>query len=307
MKTIFVNWTKPYFFKEDAQGYNKRKMYDLPNEKFDIVDYELLIQKVAVLRAKKHIGKTKLYTDLVGYNFYKDNDMLKLWDEIDYELLEKFNSDYSNIKPGRFWTSGKSFVMGHEPVPYLFIDLDFIVRGSLPSWIYEYDLVSTQWEIQRGEFFVFKHQIDSIGGIEDFEQNMMMPNTSFVFMNSEKLRDDYLKKHLDLINREYEEIPEWLWLIADQGLLGYSARKLNSKVGTIEDRIYMSYHEISTDRLVGQGPFWLQDPNAETHSEKLNYEHVWFGKHAFKNDPEYREMRMKELREEIDGLLPKLI
>ncbi len=55
MKVIFVNWTKPFFYKQDAQGYNKLKMFDLPDDEYDIVDYELLIQEIAVRRAKKHI------------------------------------------------------------------------------------------------------------------------------------------------------------------------------------------------------------------------------------------------------------
>jgi hypothetical protein len=177
MKAIFVNWTAPFFFKEDAQGYNKLKMFDLPDTKYDIVDYELLIQEVAVRRAKKHIGRTKLYTDNIGYEFYKEKGMLPLWDEIDTETLETFNKEYPKVNPGRFWTTGKSIVMGKEPVPYLFLDLDFIVRDNLPSWVWDYDVVHTQWEIQRGEFFVFEHQLEQMGGIPDFVQNMMMPNS----------------------------------------------------------------------------------------------------------------------------------
>jgi len=303
MKVIFVNWTKPFFYKQDAQGYNKLKMFDLPDDEYDIVDYELLIQEIAVRSAKKHIGKTKLYTDLVGYNFYKKKNMLDLWDEVDTNTLENFNKNYPNVKPGRFWTTGKSIVMGQEPTPYLFLDLDFIVRSKLPKWIEDYDLVHTQWEIQRGEFFVFKQQVDDIGGIEDFEQNMMVPNTSFIFMNDEKIRDEYLKKHLDIINRDYDYVPEWLWLIADQGILGYTLRKFNSKVETIENRLYLSYPELPVEKPeVGKGLFWVKDPNRVDHVENLKYEHVWFGKHAFKTNPEFRKMRTQQLNEELSKL-----
>ncbi len=305
MKVIFVNWTKPFFYKQDAQGYNKLKMFDLPDDEYDIVDYELLIQEIAVRRAKKHIGKTKLYTDLVGYNFYKKKNMLDLWDEIDTDVLENFNKNHPNIKSGRFWTTGKSIVMGQEPIPYLFLDLDFIVRSELPKWIWDYDLVHTQWEIQRGEFFVFKQQIDEIGGIDDFEQNMMIPNTSFIFMNDIKIRDEYLKKHLDIINREYNYIPEWLWLIADQGILGYTLRKFNSKVETIENRLYLSYPELPVEKPeVGKGLFWVLDPNRTNHVENLEYEHVWFGKHAFKTNEEFRKMRTSQLKVELETLKP---
>lgn len=305
MKAIFVNWTAPFFYKQDAQGYNKLKMFDLPDTKYDVVDYELLIQEVAVRRAKKHIGKTKLYTDNVGYEFYKEKGMLLLWDEIDTETLETFNKEHPNVNPGRFWTTGKSIVMGKEPVPYLFLDLDFIVRDKIPSWVWNYDVVHTQWEIQRGEFFVFEYQLEKIGGIPDFVQNMMMPNTSFVFMNNEKLRDEYYKKHLDLITREYEYIPEWLWLIADQGILGYAIRKLNCSAESIENRLYLSYPELPVlgPMLPGKGLFWVKDPNRQDHLENMDYYHVWFDKHYFKTTDWFRNRKIKELKEELKSLV----
>lgn len=305
MKVIFVNWTAPFFYKQDAQGYNKLKMFDLPDTKYDIVDYELLIQEVAVRRAKKHIGHTKLYTDNVGYEFYKEKGMLPLWDEIDTETLETFNKEYPKVNPGRFWTTGKSIVMGKEPVPYLFLDLDFIVRDNLPSWVWNYDVVHTQWEIQRGEFFVFEYQLEEIGGIPDFVQNMMMPNTSFVFMNNEKLRDEYFQKHMDLITREYTHIPEWLWLIADQGILGYSIRKLNCTSESIENRLYLSYPELPVlgPKSPGKGLFWVKDPNREDHTENMNYYHVWLDKYYIKTQEWFRNRKIKELKEELKSLV----
>ena len=304
MKAIFVNWTAPFFYKQDAQGYNKLKMFDLPDTQYDIVDYELLIQEVAVKRAKKHIGHTKLYTDKIGYNFYEKKGMLNLWDEIDIETLETFNKEYPNVNPGRFWTTGKSIVMGKEPVPYLFLDLDFIVRDNLPSWVWNYDVVHTQWEIQRGEFFVFEHQLEQIGGIEDFVQNMMMPNTSFVFMNNEQLRDEYYKKHIDLITRKYNYVPEWLWLIADQGILGYSIRKLNCTAESIENRLYLSYPELPVlgPKSPGKGLFWVKDPNREDHIENMNYYHVWLDKYYFKTQDWFRNQKIEEFKEELKGL-----
>lgn len=305
MKAIFVNWTAPFFHKQDAQGYNKLKMFDLPDTEYDIVDYELLIQEVAVRRAKKHIGHTKLYTDMVGYEFYKKKGMLSLWDEVDVDTLESFNNDYPNVNPGRFWTTGKSIVMGKEPVPYLFLDLDFIVRDNLPSWVWNYDVVHTQWEIQRGEFFVFEHQLEQMGGIPDFVQNMMMPNTSFVFMNNEKLRDEYYKKHIDLITREYVHIPEWLWLIADQGILGYSIRKLNCVAESIENRLYLSYPELPVlgPKSPGKGLFWVKDPDRIDHTENMNYYHVWLDKYYFKTQEWFRNQKVLEFKEELKNLI----
>jgi len=300
MKAIFVNWTKPFFHKNDAEGYNKIKMSDIDETNYNIVDYELLIQKVAVLRAKKHIGHTKLYTDTIGFEFYKKLNLLDLWDEIDVDTLNTFDNENNDIKAGKFWTTGKSIVIGKQKEPFIFLDNDLIIRDELPNWIYDYDLVHTHWEIQRGEFFVSNQQIDSIGGIEDFAQNMLMPNTSFLYINNNKLCEDYLNKHLSIIKRNYEKIPEWLWLLADQGIMGYSARKLNLKVESLENFIYVSYPEIDLTK-VGCGLFWAKNPNHIDH-ETLNYEHVWFSKFRFKTDENYKIERMKELENELNQL-----
>jgi hypothetical protein len=301
MKVIFVNWTRPFFHKKDAEGYNKIKMSDIDSNEYGIVDYELLIQKVATLRAKKHIGKTKLYTDSIGYNFYEKMGMLNLWDEIDIETLNTFNNENKEISAGRFWTTGKSIVIGKQTEPFIFLDNDFIIRDELPNWVFDYDLVHTHWEIQRGEFFVSSQQINEIGGIDDFVQNMLMPNTSFLYINNTELSKDYLDKHLSIIKREYKNIPEWLWLLADQGIMGYSARKLNLKVQSLENFIYVSYPE-SDSTKVGSGLFWVKNPNHIEH-ETLNYDHIWFSKYRFKTDEEYRIKRMDELNNELKMLL----
>jgi len=300
MKAIFVNWTRPFFHKEDASGYNKIKMSDIDNVEYNIVDYELLIQKVATLQAKRHIGKTKLYTDTIGYNFYEKMGMLDLWDEVDIETLNRFDNENKDVSAGRFWTTGKSIVIGKQTEAFVFLDNDFIIRDKLPNWIFDYDLVHTHWEIQRGEFFVSTQQIDEIGGIDDFVQNMLMPNTSFLYINNVDLSKDYLNKHLDIIKKDYTNIPEWLWLLADQGIMGYSARKLNLKVESLENLIYVAYPEIDTSK-VGCGPFWVKNPQHIEHTS-LNYEHIWFGKYALKTDLNYRKVKMDELQKELYNL-----
>jgi len=301
LKAIFVNWTKPFFYKKDAQGYNKLKLSDMSDDEYNIIDFEILIQKVAVLRAKKHIGKTKLYTDTIGYQFYDKMGMLDLWDEIDTETLDNFDKENNDISAGIFWTTGKSIVVGKQTEPFIFLDNDFIIRGELPNWIFDYDLVHTHWEILRGEYFVTNRQIEEIGGVDDFVQNMLMPNTSFLYVNNTELCEDYLSKHLSIIKRKYEHIPEWLWLLADQGIMGYSARKLNIKVETLENLVYVLFPETDTEK-VGCGLFWVKNPTHIDH-ENLNYDHIWFSKFRMKTDEEYKLKRMDDFENELNILI----
>ena len=84
----------------------------------------------AVINARKwSTFPTKLYTDEIGFNWYKKNDLLKLFDEIDYEILENYKKSY-NINSGRFWTSGKVFAMCHEEPPFIYLDNNSVEKKN---------------------------------------------------------------------------------------------------------------------------------------------------------------------------------
>ena len=55
-------------------------------------------------------------------------------------------------------------------------------------------------------------------------------------MNNKELQRYYYVNHLNIVLTQYKDIPEWLWLLSDQGILGYCARELDCKVGTLEDK-----------------------------------------------------------------------
>lgn len=307
-KVIFVNWTKPYFHKEDAEGYNKLKLAELDSKEYEIVSYEMKITEVAVKSAKKFTqAPIKLYTDTIGYEYYKKHNLLELFDEIDFETLDEYNK--LDIKAGKFWTSGKSIAIGNEPAPFLFLDNDFIMKSKFPEWMFDYDLVHTHWEIQRGDFFVSQDMVNELGyEIPNFNQNMLMPNTSFLFINNDELRKSYLKSHLHIVDRKHKKIPEWLWLLTDQGIMGYEARKLSCKVATLEDKIYLSYWEShDLTEACGFTPMWVTLENHQEEGpdgldlsvlfpkEKLDYYHVWFDKHRMKTDFKWRLEKLDEL------------
>ena len=299
MKIIFVNWTKPYKFRKDFEGYNANKTVFLNTEEYTMVDYELLIHIAAILNAKKY-GKcpVKLYTDEVGYEFYKKNNIIDLFDEVDVTTLNDFDRKYQ-FNAGKFWTTGKSIAIANENPPFIFIDMDLIIKNELPKWIFNYDLVHTHWEIQRGDFFVLRETLLNQAvnlPLQYFHQNMLMPNTSFLYINNEELQKQYLDLHLKIINNDYMKIPEWLWLMADQGIMGYVARELNLKVESLEDDYYMAYHESYGDRdKSGYLPMWVRNPDYHNpiKTPKLWYEHVWIAKQLIKDNPDFRREKCK--------------
>lgn len=285
-KVIFVNWTKPFFYKNEGKEY-------------DVVDYELLINKVAIISARKFLKvPIKLYTDDVGYSFYEKHNMIELFDEIDVDTLNKHNEH--TLDAGKWWTSGKSIAMGKEESPFLFLDNDFIVQSELPKSIFDYDLVHTHWELHRGKYFVTDELIKEYEvPINNFNQRMLMPNTSFVFMNDKRLQENYYSNHVNVVLKEYKDIPEWLWLLSDQSILGYCARELNSKVGCIEDKTYLGFSEEQlfsdvSQKDCGYSPMWV-DSNSSNIIGNFKYWHIWLDKFTIQKDLKYRKFVINKL------------
>lgn len=285
-KVIFVNWTKPFFYKNEGKEY-------------DVVDYELLINKVAIISARKFLKvPIKLYTDDVGYSFYEKHNMIELFDEIDVDTLNKHNEH--TLDAGKWWTSGKSIAIGKEESPFLFLDNDFIVQSELPKAVFDYDLVHTHWELHRGKYFVTDELIKEYKvPITNFNQRMLMPNTSFVFMNNKELQNSYYCNHLNVVLTEYKDIPEWLWLLSDQSILGYCARELNSKVGCIEDKTYLGFSEEQlfsniSQKNCGYSPMWVDSNNLNTLGN-FKYWHIWLDKFTIQKDLKYRKIVISKL------------
>ena len=69
LKIIFVNWTKPFFYKDQFTGYRKF-IHDsrLISSEYSMPDHEIVMQAAAITSAKKY-GKcpVKLFTDDCGY------------------------------------------------------------------------------------------------------------------------------------------------------------------------------------------------------------------------------------------------
>lgn len=299
MKVVFVNWTKPFFFKNPGQEYN-------------ITDEELLISKTSAINARKFLKfPIKLFTDDVGYSFYEKHGMLELFDEVDVDVLNQYNEH--TLDAGKWWTSGKAIVIGKEEPPFLFLDNDFIVKSKLPESVFDYDLVHTHWELHRGPYFATEDLIEEYKvPIDNFNERMLMPNTSFVFMNNRELQDSYYRNHLKVVSAEYKDIPPWLWLLSDQSILGYCARELNCKVASIEDKTYLAYSEGHKDRfditkyIIGYGsstpekdcghtPMWI-DTNNNNSIGAFEYWHVWVDKHAIDGCHNFRAHVVKELK-----------
>ena len=302
LKIIFVNWTKPFFYKDQFTGY-RNFIHDprLISSEYSIPDHEIVMQAAAITSAKKY-GKcpVKLFTDDCGYEYYKKINLISLFDEVDVDVLNTVNND-QNINPGQFWTSGKIISICKEKPPFIFIDLDLIIKDYIPDWLNNYDLVHTHWEICRGPLYVNFWQLKEYGiEMDEFDEKMMIPNTSFLFINDQKILDKYLKLHMQLVNKQYGYVPDWLWLMSDQYILGYIIRELELNVAEITNKVFMQYSDEPHNReKPGYIPDWIEIEGIIKNTPKIPYEHVWMTKGFLAREAERRNKKVSEWNEII--------
>jgi hypothetical protein len=303
LRIIFVNWTKPFFYRDQFTGYRKSSDSGLSSNKYKIPDHEIVMQIAAITSAKKY-GRCpiKLFTDDCGYEYYKKINILSLFDEVDVQILNGVNNN-PNINPAQFWTSGKIISICNQEPPFIFMDLDLIIKDYIPDWFSNYDLVHTHWEICRGPLYINFSQLKEYGiEMDEFDEKMMIPNTSFLFVNDQKILDKYLKLHLQLVDKKYDQVPDWLWLMSDQNILGYTIRELDSKVSEITNKIFVQYPDGShNEEKPGYIPDWIEIPGIVKNVPKISYEHVWITKGALIKDHESRNKRVFEWNEIISN------
>jgi len=288
MKAIHVNWTKPYFNRHRLRGHGFESIKNLHSETYNQLDSQLLYTMLSALYWKKNNGPIKLYTDSVGASFYQRFGLLDLYDEVDIKFLNNYSK--TNIDPAYFWTSGKIKCLAHQTEPFVFLDQDMIIREKLPKWVRVNDLTIAHWEIGRGYYYFdkekFENEITHVPWIENYNSDDLSPNTSFLCFNNMDLLNEYHNWHKHLVKTEpYHNIPEWFWLLTDQGILGHVIRENDYKVNTLTQRVSLSHHNTidTATRYKGKAEKWYSfiDPEYDEIDEKpkeVEFEHVWLDK-----------------------------
>jgi hypothetical protein len=294
---VFVFWTDPMFSK-NLKGYNKDRNSE---NKLLLHDYEIEIQKLSALSAKKFIGNTTLYTDTNGLTYLKSIGLDSYYDNINTELLDKFNT--RDFDKGYFWTSGKTYVICNQSNPFVFLDLDFVVKEQLPSEFFECDLVHNQWELQRGKFYLSESKLTEIN-LEYWWHGMLMPNTSFLIVNKLELLKEYWKLHNSLILKYGKsKVDETIWLLADQGILSFVIRKLKLNVFTIEPNIFVEKGEYDFKNIkYGAVPYYI---NMDWNNyKKINYYHMWLDKQLVHGSEKIKQKFMSRTYKELLEVIP---
>ena len=281
MKAIHVNWTKPFFEKHRLRGHGFELIKNLKSTIYTQPDYQLLYTMVSARRWRIHNGPIKLYTDSVGASFYQRFGILGLYDEVDIDFLNKYSK--SKVDAAYFWTSGKIKCLAHQNEPFVFLDQDMIIRTKIPDFLKQNDLNIAHWEIGRGYYYFdkekFEKEITHTPWIENYNVDDWSPNTSFLQFNNIDILKQYNDWHKKLVTTNGEEIPEWFWLLTDQGILGHIIRENDYKVNTLTNKIALDHHNTIGigDRYKGKAEKWYY-PEHVNHAQEVPFEHVWLDK-----------------------------
>lgn len=307
MKAIHVNWTAPFFHKERLRGHGFSITKDLNSIEYSIPDYQILYTILSILRWKLHNGPIKLYTDSIGLNYYKTIGIDALYDDINTEFLDNL----TGVDAAYYWTSGKIQALRNENEPFVFLDQDFIVRGTIPESFYYGDIGIGHWEIPRGNYYFTKKQWESeikhVSFPINYNCNAYSPNTSFVYFGSNSAVDEYVNAHKELINSGDNEVPEWFWLATDQGILGHIIREHEYHTNTLTDRIFLADSDYAKveDRKFGYSEQWYYPTEFDSSKNELEWEHVWLAKVVYASNPLLLSNDCTRFYEEIKNVFPE--
>ncbi len=283
MNAIHVNWTKPFFERHRLRGHGFESTRSIDSECYNQTDHQILYTMLSAVHWNLHNGPIKLYTDSIGLEFYQQFGMADMYSEVDINFLNAYSK--TNIDAAYFWTSGKIKCLAHQKGPFAFLDQDMIIRSRLPDYMFKGDVCVAHWEIPRGYYYFEKEdwdkEITHIEFPENYNTSDWSPNTSFLLFNNMKLVAKYHDYHKRLVDTKGAYIPEWFWLLTDQGILGHIIREDGYNAQTLTDRIFLanSNYGNGTERGRGKSEAWYYPVGCNDKKDKdVKWEHVWFNK-----------------------------
>ena len=236
-------------------------------------------------------------------HFYQQFYIPELYDEVDINFLNGYSK--TQVDPAYFWTSGKIKCLAHQTSPFVFLDQDMIIRSKLPDDVLKSEIAVTHWEIPRGYYYFnekdWKSQIKHIDFPNNYNCLDWSPNTSFLLFNNLKIVKEYHDWHKKLVNTNGEEVPEWFWLLTDQGILGHVVREGDYSVNPLTDKIYLADSNYGNEetRYKGKCENWYYPMNPDYTKEEISWEHVWIDKIHYSFIPDYKEKQTQRFFDEI--------
>lgn len=217
---IHVNDTRPFFYN------NQKKETD-----YQIHDFDLLFSILSAITWKKNNGKIKMYTDLIGYNYYKKHNLLDVWDEFDIETLPNFKQ---NINYKEYWAAGKIIALANETNPVCVMDTDFMCKVDISKKIEDFDtIVGIHPENMLEWVYPPKEELytpPDYSFNKAFDWDVLATNGAFVYFGDVKLKDFYCGEALRFMINNYKETERRV------SQMCFAEQRLLSMVGTLYEK-----------------------------------------------------------------------
>lgn len=216
MQAIHITHSAPFF----AKASNKGRTYE-------IADFELLTTIFSALKWRELNGDIRLYTDSIAREYYKDKNMLELWNSgINTKVLDNIREE---IDFEIFWAAGKIYALQNEKTPCIMMDTDFISWTNISQFINEESkIICIHREEIADDVYLPHYLLKTAPGYEfnpEWDWNEKPCNTAFVYFADEDIKHFYTNEAIRFMENNLERPRELVsqMVFAEQRLLAMCA------------------------------------------------------------------------------------
>lgn len=229
VKAIHINWTRPSMTC-NGSVYCRRYQVD---------DFELFSTILSALLWKQNNGPVKLYTDSIGYEYYRSLGLLPLWDEIDTKTLDSIPC---SIDAEIYWAAAKIFAVQAEEGPVVMMDTDLLVWKRLDELrdceIAAFHTESLDLDCYLPYGYLKKradYQLD-----KDWDWSLLPYNTALAYFGHQEFQKYYTHSAIDFMTNNMERPCELVsqMVFAEQRLFSMCAQKMKLSVHTFLKETY---------------------------------------------------------------------
>ena len=248
---------------------------------FSIPFFELACLALSAVMWRKLNGPIKFYVDLEGYEWFKERDLLDLWDSVDTDTVEAIPEE---INQNVFWASAKLFALRQERKPVAMVDTDLIVWTPLEGRLRGTRLTVLHRE-EFSECYLPANVLKIREGYQfdpEWDWRIYPCNTAFAWFGDVGFKDRYLDAAIDFMWNNKEPAMENVsqMVFAEQRILAMQAAKEKIRIHTLVNDPFQKDNEIFT--------------------------HLWGAKNIARNDPEQCGLLVKALMNKLRSASPEM-
>ncbi len=200
-------------------------LWNNPGESYSLHEVDMVMAEMSALFWKRFNGPIKMITDRTGYEYLINTPLADVYDEI----LPVLDIRCCGIDPTKYWAAAKIQAMSRLPLPCTIIDMDMLVLKPL-------DLSGEKLVCACHEFvddavyppLSFFNMRQGYSFPQEWSEEALPLNTAFLYINDEKLRDNYTREAFRFMLNERETPDYWstCMVTAEQHIIGMCAEAM---------------------------------------------------------------------------------